>query len=223
LLAAADAGNASGALMSKRSDGRGVLARPPKIMTMPASEFSEPAFMKRPSIGSIVWFVAFVGVSILLFRQAWIWTAFGDKQDIIFAAKVFYDSAKTKGDGFVYIGGTLTGEGVANKNNTVMIACHNDRKECLFSSVDQIGPNQVGRLGAPDPYAITTWTPDEIVATGYYASDCRKITINLDRKSESVVWVEEPISQPRAACKNADTKTYKWTIEDPPFWKALRK
>jgi hypothetical protein len=122
------------------------------------------------------------------------------KQDIIFAAKVFYDSAKTKGDGFVYIGGTLTGEGIANKNNTVMIACYNDSKECLFSSVDQIGPNQVGRLGAPDRYAITTWTPDEIVATGYYASDCRKITINLDRKAESVVWVEEPINPPRAAC-----------------------
>jgi hypothetical protein len=181
--------------------------------------------MKRPSIGAVVWFVAFAGASILLlFRPPlWIWTLFGDKQDIIFAAKVFYDGAKTRGDGFVYIGGTLTGEGVANKNNTIMIACYNDRRECLFSSVDQVGPNQIGRLGAPDRYAITTWNPNEIVATGPYASGCRKITINIDRKTESVTWVEEPSDQSPPACKNADTKTYKWSIEDPPFWKALRR
>ena len=183
--------------------------------------------MQRPGTGSTVWFVAFVAVSILLsillFRQSpWIWTMFSDKQDIIFAAKAFYDSAKTKSDGFVYIGGTLAGEGIANKNNTVMIACYNERKECLFSSVDQVGPNQVCRLGAPDRYPIKTWNPDEIIATGPYASDCRKITINLDRRTESVVWVEEPINQARAACKTADSKTYRWSIEDPPFWKALR-
>ena len=180
--------------------------------------------MKRPSTGAIVWFVAFLGVSILLLWQSpWIWAAFGDKQDIIFAAKVFYDSAKTKADGFVFVGGTLTGEGIAYKNNTVMIACYKDRNECLFSAVDQIGPGQVGRLGAPDAYAIKTWSPDEILATGYYASDCRKITINIDRKTEAAGWVEEPANQSRAACKSADSKTYKWSIEDPPFWKALRK
>jgi hypothetical protein len=181
--------------------------------------------MKRPSIGSIVWFAAFVGVSVLLlFRQSpWILAAFGDKQDIIFAAKVFYDSAKIKADGFVFVGGTLTGEGIAYKNNTVMLACYRERTECLFSSIDQIGPNQVGRLGAPDPYAITTWDQEKIVATGHYASDCRKITIDIDRKAQSVRWAEEPSNRSSAACSNADAKTYTWSIEDPPFWKALQK
>jgi hypothetical protein len=57
-----------------------------------------------------------------------------------------------------------------------------------------------------------TWNPDEIVATGHYASDCRKITINIDRKAASVRWVEELINQSLAACRNTDTKTDQWSI-----------
>jgi hypothetical protein len=68
------------------------------------------------------------------------------------------------------------------------------------------------------------WDAYEVIATGSGDFvDCREVTINLERKTQTAVWVEEPINQSRAACKDADTKIYKWTIEDPPFWKALRK
>jgi len=76
-------------------------------------------------------------------------------QQIVFASKAFYDSAETTGEGYVYVAGTLSGEGVAYKNNTVAVTCYKDRMECLTYSVAQIGPNQVGRLDAPASYPVT--------------------------------------------------------------------
>jgi hypothetical protein len=178
--------------------------------------------MKRPGIASTFWFIAFVAVSILLFRES-PWIASNENQDIVFGKKVYYDSGQTTGDGFVYITGSLTGDGVAYKNNTVMVACYKDRKECLFSSIGQIGHNQIGRLDWPTEYPITTWNPYEVIATGNYAVNCRKVTISVVRKTETAVWVEEPINQARAECKDANTKLYKWTIEDSRFWNSLRK
>jgi len=140
---------------------------------------------------------------------------------IVFAPKAFYDSAQTTGEGQVYVAGTLTGDGVAYKNNTVAVTCYQDRMECLTSSVEQIGSNQVGRLDSPVTYSVIKWAPDEIVAgDSGDAPDCRKVTINIVRKTASVVWVEEPVNQSRANCKDADTRLLKWTIEDPPAWKA---
>jgi hypothetical protein len=142
-------------------------------------------------------------------------------QQIVFASKAFYDSAQTTGEGHVYIAGTLSGEGVAYKNNTVAVTCYKDRMECLTYSVAQIGPNQVGRLDSPASYPVTKWDAYEIVATDSEASmNCRKVTISIVRKSQTAVWVEEPINQSSAACKDAETRVLKWTIEEPG-WKAL--
>jgi hypothetical protein len=161
-------------------------------------------------------FLAIVLLSLGCTRQA------PNEQQIMFAAKSFYDSAQTTGEGFVYISGTLSGDGVAYKNNTVAISCYKDRMECLINSIEQIGPNQLSRLADPISYPITKWDSYEIVATGLVTSmSCRKDTISIVRKSESVVWVEEPVNQSSAVCKNADTRILKWTIEDSPGWKAL--
>jgi hypothetical protein len=144
------------------------------------------------------------------------------EQQIMFAKKEFYDSAQTTGDGVVYIAGTLSGDGVLYKNNTVAVTCYKDRMECLTYSIEQIGLNQVSRLAEPTSYEITKWDSYEIVATGLVNSViCRKETISIVRKSESAVWVEEPINQSSAVCKNADTRILKFTIEDSPGWKAL--
>jgi hypothetical protein len=93
------------------------------------------------------------------------------EQQIIFAAKSFYDNGKTTDSGIVYIAGTLTGEDLGYKNNTTAVVCYADRMEC--------------------------------------------------RKSETAVWVTEPINQSRAQCKNSNTKILKWSIEDSPAWKAM--
>ncbi len=143
-------------------------------------------------------------------------------QQIVFAPKAFHDSSNVVGDGFVYVAGTLTGEGVPYKNNTVAIACYKDRMECLTYSLDQIGQNQVGRLGWPTTYPVAKWDPYQVVASGAAdAVDCRKTTISIVRKSQTVVWVEEPINQSTASCKDADTRLLKWSVEDSPGWKAL--
>jgi hypothetical protein len=189
--------------------------------------------MKRPGTASTVWFIAFVAVSILLFRNFhWTSTESRDRrskpsesEDMIFGIKAFFDSAETAtGEGFVTIKGTLAGDGVGYKNNSISVACYKDRGQCLVSSIEQISSDQLSSLNGPSIYPITKWDAYEVIATGSGdAVDCRKVTINLERKTQTAKRVEEPINQSRAACKDADTKIYKWTIEDPPFWKALRK
>ncbi len=179
--------------------------------------------MKWPSIGATIWFLAFFVVSIILLRSLWVTS--DEPSDVIFDSKVFYDAGQAAfGDGVVSISGTLTGEGVGNKNNTVTVACYQDRMECLTYSIAQIGPNQLGKLDMPGIFPITKWDNDEIVAveSGDTVA-CRKATVSIQRKMQTAVWVEEPINQTHRACKDTHTKIYKWTIEDPPFWKRSKK
>ena len=179
--------------------------------------------MKRPSVAAIIWFLAFLVVSTVLLRSLWVTS--DEPSDVIFDNKVFYDTGQTAvGDGVVSISGTLTGEGVGNKNNTVTVTCYQDRMECLAYSIAQIGPNQLGKLDVPGIFPITKWDNYEIVAveSGDTVA-CRKATVSIERKTETAVWVEDPINQTQPACKETHTKIYRWTIEDPPFWKRSKK
>lgn len=142
--------------------------------------------------------------------------------ELIFAAKNFYDSKQTIGDGYVAVSGTLTGEGLGYPNNTYSVACFQDRKECLISYIQQIGPNQIGRMDAPTPYPIVKWDPYEVVATDEPSPmSCAKTTITIERNQGSVLWVEEPINQSKPSCKNSDMKIRKWAIEDSPGWRRI--
>jgi len=80
--------------------------------------------LNRPGIPSTIWFIEFVTVSLLLVRQHL--SISPNNADMIFGAKLFGDSAKTTGDGFVLIKGTMTGDGLAHVNNTYNIACYKD-------------------------------------------------------------------------------------------------
>lgn len=169
--------------------------------------------LKRPGL---VWFLAFVAVSALYVRQ--LFTPHQSPQ-IIFDRKKFFES----GDEYVYMAGTLTGDGLGYPNNSVAVWCYKDRMECQTYSIEEIGPNQIGRLDTPASYPVIKWSAFEIVASGPAdAVDCRKLTINIERKSETSVWVEEPINQASAACKSADSRVLKWTIEDSRFWRDIK-
>jgi len=136
---------------------------------------------------------------------------------IIFPQKLFSDL----GDASVSISGTLTGEDLGYPNNQYVIACFRDRQECWSNYVEQIGHNQVGRLVTPVSFRITEWNASEVVAGG--DSICQKTTITLSRKSETALWVEEPINQTRPECKMGHTTIQKFTIEDSPGWKPERR
>ena len=137
-------------------------------------------------------------------------TLYGERErQIVFAPKSFSDSARSTGDGYVYAAGTLTGNGITFKNNTVAVACYRDRMECLTYSVEQ-RPNQVGSFTMTLRYPVTKWDAHEIIATEDTTfTDCRKTTITIERESETVLWVEEAINQSRAACKDAETSLLK--------------
>jgi hypothetical protein len=137
--------------------------------------------------------------------------AWGADDDIEFAPKNFADL----GDMTVGISGTLTGDSIGLKNNTYVITCMKDHHECFITSIGQIGDHQIGRLDYVYSIPITKWNAYEVVATEDATPwSCSKTTITLVRKSETALWVREPINQTSPQCKNADTKIRKWTIED---------
>ena len=140
-----------------------------------------------------------------------------DKGDIIFARRIFVDNPEILG-GFVSISGTLTGDGLIYKNNTVNIACYKDRTECTASKIDQIGPHQLGDVHAPNFFSVTKWEAEEVVADN--GIDCPRIIVTLDRKTQTATWVQG-VFNPNTdrgdnPCTYTDKQIYKWTIEDPP-------
>jgi len=144
---------------------------------------------------------------------------------ILFAPKNFYDSKeKQLGEfGYVAISGTLTGKGLGYPNNTHAVSCIGAYKACFISSVSQIGHDQIGRMDNPYAYPIVKWTEYEVVAQDEPSLiGCLRVTITIDRKSEALLWLEEPINQTKPNCKDADTTIRKYSIEDPPGWKRMR-
>lgn len=131
--------------------------------------------------------------------------------DIIFDSKSFADNGLAVG-----ISGTLTGDGVLFKNNTYSIWCIKDRRECLIATIAQMSGsgNHIGRLDYPYTMPITKWTASEVVAADDPSDwSCFKTTITIERKSETALWVQEPINQANPACLKSDTKIHKLTIK----------
>ena len=151
------------------------------------------------------------GAAALIYLQTR--NAPSEEAALTFAPKNFANFSEIS----VAISGTLTGEGLGNKNNTYAITCLKERMECWVSSVEQIGARQIGRMEYPYSYPITRWSASEIVAEE--EATCLKTTITITIRQQSALWVQQPINQTRPACKDSDTKTYKWSIEDSPGWK----
>ena len=128
----------------------------------------------------------------------------------------------------LYVAGTLTGDGVGYNDNTMSIMCAKDKMECLVNSIQGISKAacQLSRLGSPTSYPITKWDNYSIVATDaspYDTFSCTKNTINIDLQSQVAELVQEPINQSSLSCKDFnDTKIYKWTIDDPQWYKDFK-
>jgi hypothetical protein len=89
--------------------------------------------IKRPSLTMLFWFVAFVAVA-------------GHARGEIRS---------------VNISGTPTGNGVSYPNNTSNISCYSESRICRVSSVEQIGFDQIGRMGSPISYDFKKRDGDE--------------------------------------------------------------
>jgi hypothetical protein len=144
----------------------------------------------------------------------------------IFDSKTFSDN-KIGNFESVYVAGTLTGDD-QDGNGTTSITCTKDKMECLVNTIQGISKTscQLSRLDSPQSFPIVKWDDYVITATDgnpYDTFSCFKTTINIDRKSEVVSWVQEPINQSQMSCKDIkDEKIYKWTIEDPAWMKDFK-
>ncbi len=128
----------------------------------------------------------------------------------------------------VSVSGTLTGKdmdrGDQYLNNSYRIVCIKERMECMVAYIQQIGPNQTGNVDVGCCSPITKWNEYEIVAVDPRPEEtfdwhCFRTTITIERESKSVVWVEEPVNQAKAGCKNSNTTIRKFTLEDSSSWK----
>jgi hypothetical protein len=146
-----------------------------------------------------------------------------EDDQIMFARKLFVDSKEIGMDfAWVAISGTLTGKGLAYPNNTYAVSCYMEYKACFVSFVEQIGHNQVGRVENPLAYPIVKWNDYEVIAQeGPSPIGCWRVTLTIDRKSQALLWLEEPSNQTKVDCKDADTNIRKYSIEDSPGWRRL--
>jgi hypothetical protein len=101
-------------------------------------------------------------------------------RDIIFGKKIFSDLG-----GIVSISGTVTGDGVRYKNNSVNVTCYKDYSECLVVEIDQIGERQVGSIDTPLYFPIIKWDSYEVIAELDVLDSCLSDTIRLDRRTKT--------------------------------------
>jgi hypothetical protein len=134
-------------------------------------------------------------------------------EDIVFPSKSFFSTK-----GYVAVKGTLAADWMAYKNNTYSMVCLPD--ECMVAGVNQIGSGQIGSIDGPLVYPVKRWTDDEVVAED--DALCSRITITLDRKTQTVLWVETPINQTTIACQRADNTIRKATVETSLFYRRNR-
>jgi hypothetical protein len=151
---------------------------------------------------------------------------------IVLAQKNFYDSGDDSTYPMIVMSGTLTagddvppGQRLAYPNNTHAITCEKIAGTCSLSSIEQIGPKQMGRMDGPWPYQIQKWNAYQIVAGDDEPGgpSCFKVTITIERKLQKLLWVQEPINQATPLCEHADSHVSKYTIEDSPGWRKLKE
>jgi hypothetical protein len=127
-------------------------------------------------------------------------------EEMQFANKNWADNGEAVG-----ISGTMKGDGVAYKNNTYAIWCRNDRKECVVSSIDQVGDHVMGRMEYPYSIPILRWDANEVVAEDE-PSSCFRMTLTILRNSRTATWVLEGINQGKTGC-DKDRWVHRWSIE----------
>lgn len=130
-----------------------------------------------------------------------------------FTNKVYHDD---NGD-VVTVSGTLTGE-VDFPNNSCSIGCYRDLKQCWIACVQAIDASKLGPITAPFFHEVSSWTEKEIVATSSTSSGalvaCYRTTIRIERLTERVLWVEEPVNQTAPVCKDSENRSRTSSIED---------
>jgi hypothetical protein len=145
-----------------------------------------------------------------------------EDDQIVFAGKAFYDSKQSGMDLLVAISGTLTGKGLAYPNNTYAVSCDKEYKGCFVSVCPTDWAQPIGRMDFPLASPIVKWNDYEIVAQEELSPiGCSRVTLTIDRKSQALLWLEEPANQTKPNCKDADTNVRKYSIEDSPRWKRL--
>jgi hypothetical protein len=141
--------------------------------------------------------------------------------EVIFNPKVFVDTKDV-----VHVQGTLTGDGIGNKNNRSALTCYQKEEQCLATHIDSQGM-QVFSLRPPVAFTIRLWAADRITAD--FAAPCGKPPMQRDQKewqvSESITWLIDRTRKTAEVIEHhcSESRTYHWTIEDPSYWRDAKE
>jgi hypothetical protein len=163
-------------------------------------------------LGIVIGAVATFGATLTYFQKP------EKDDDILFPHKSFGDNDQKGEWGEVIISGTLTGRDQNHPNNAYSVHCIYRYKTCFVSDVIQIRSKQIGYMEAED-YPIVKWNDYELVAQKEISINCYRTTFTINRKMQTLLWVDEPINQTTTLCNNSDPNIRKYTIEDAPGWK----
>jgi hypothetical protein len=140
--------------------------------------------------------VRFVAVVLAIFTTAMTSVTTARSADIRFDGKNFLDNGEVVG-----IAGTMKGEGAIYKNNTYAIRCMQSSRQCIVTSIEQIGDNLMGRLQYPYDVPVIVWSKDEVIASSEVLPwTCMKTTITILRSSQTATWVDEGTNVGKQGC-----------------------
>jgi hypothetical protein len=112
--------------------------------------------------------------------------------------------------------GRWEGDGVPYKNNLALIDCRKADMRCLISSIEQIGPQQIGSLTPSTEMKITKWDNKTVSAdfidTG---APCLHLSITLHIQEQAAEYVFDPINSDREHCKRQKQHRMVWHMTDP--------
>jgi hypothetical protein len=139
---------------------------------------------------------------------------------VLMPRKHFFDSASDRlGDGFITVSGTLTGPEVGLPDNHYSIKCFKRLGSCDVITYDGVGHNHVGQANHEE-WKIVKWEPDLVVVDSDPAPDaCSRVTLNLLRRSEEAQYIRHPMNETGSNCDTVEMRTFRWRIDDPPYWR----
>jgi hypothetical protein len=137
---------------------------------------------------------------------------------------IFDDKRFMNSPDFVYAAGTRTGQSISYPDNTWAIGCYREKMECWTASVEGISTDscQIGRVEWPSYMPVTKWTDDVIEAADELSPAlCRKTTLSIDRRFQTVVFVVEPLNVTSSLCAGASTTIDKSTLENSRWQRVM--
>lgn len=164
-------------------------------------------------------FAGGVGVGVVLAGAVALWPKAEWRKLVAFPDSNFIGlHHEGLGDGSLEFSGAIVGDDLAFKNNVMKVRCTKDSMLCQSATVNQIAENHIDEPEFED-FKVTQWSAAFVQAVD--DALCGKITLNIDRASRHIAYVQEPQNFNDPLCHNAEKVGRRYEIGRPAYWRSL--